>query len=55
MSSIFRNCSWASARVVCASGIAQLQRELMEMGGGQVLKVDIKSFFDTIDRSHLRS
>lgn len=28
---------------------------LMDMSGGWVLEVDIKSFFDTVDHSHLRS
>ena len=27
----------------------------MKMGGGWVLEVDIKSFFDTLDHGHLRS
>lgn len=29
--------------------------ELMQMGGGWVLEVDIKSFFDTLDHGHLRA
>jgi RNA-directed DNA polymerase len=32
-----------------------LRGELMCMGGGWVLEVDIKSFFDTLDHGHLRS
>ncbi len=28
---------------------------LMRMGGGWVLEIDIKSFFDTVDHGHLRS
>ena len=32
-----------------------LWQGLMEMGGGWVLEVDIKSFFDTLDHAHLRA
>jgi RNA-directed DNA polymerase len=32
-----------------------LWKELMDMQGGWVLEVDIKSFFDTLDHGHLRS
>jgi group II intron reverse transcriptase/maturase len=32
-----------------------LWNELMSMGGGWVLEVDIKSFFDTLDHGHLRA
>jgi group II intron reverse transcriptase/maturase len=32
-----------------------LWKELMAMGGGWVLEVDIKGFFDTLDHGHLRS
>jgi len=32
-----------------------LREGLMSMGGGWVLEVDIKSFFDTLDHGHLRS
>ena len=35
--------------------LAYLWVELMEMGGGWVLEVDIKSFFDTLDHGHLRA
>ena len=31
-----------------------LWRGLMDMGGGWVIEVDIKSFFDTVDHGHLR-
>jgi hypothetical protein len=31
-----------------------LWRELMAVGGGFVLEVDIRSFFDEIDHGHLR-
>jgi len=32
-----------------------LWKGLMDMGGGWVLEVDIRKFFDTLDRSHLRA
>lgn len=32
-----------------------LRKELSELGGGWVLEVDIRSFFDELDRDHLRS
>lgn len=32
-----------------------LQRSLMEMGGGYVLEVDIKSYFDSLDHRQLRA
>ena len=32
-----------------------LWREVMAMGGGYVMEVDIRSFFDEIDHGHLRS
>jgi RNA-directed DNA polymerase len=32
-----------------------LWRGLMRMGGGWVLEIDIKSFFDTVDHGHLRN
>jgi group II intron reverse transcriptase/maturase len=35
--------------------LAYLWKELMAMGGGWVLEVDIKSFFDTLDHGHLRA
>jgi RNA-directed DNA polymerase len=35
--------------------LAYLWTELMDMGGGWVLEVDIKSFFDTLDHGHLRA
>jgi group II intron reverse transcriptase/maturase len=35
--------------------LRDLREELMAMGGGWVLEVDIKSFFDTIVHQHLRS
>lgn len=35
--------------------LQSLWKELMAMGGGWVLEVDIKSFFDTLDHGHLRA
>src|SRR5262249_7578245 len=35
--------------------LGDLWRELMGMGGGWVLEVDIRSFFDELDHGHLRS
>lgn len=35
--------------------LRDLRDELMEMGGGWVLEVDIKSYFDTVKHPHLRS
>ena len=35
--------------------LAYLWKELMGMGGGWVLEVDIKGFFDTLDHGHLRA
>jgi group II intron reverse transcriptase/maturase len=35
--------------------LAVLWRGLMDMGGGWVIDVDIRSFFDTLDHGHLRS
>ena len=35
--------------------LRDLWRELMGMGGGWVLEVDIRSFFDELDHDHLRS
>lgn len=32
-----------------------LREELMQMGGGWVLEVDIRKFFDTLDHAHLRN
>jgi RNA-directed DNA polymerase len=35
--------------------LAELRARLMEIGGGWVLEVDIKSFFDSLDHARLRS
>ena len=32
-----------------------LRHQVMEMGGGWVLEVDIRKFFDTLDHGQLRS
>ncbi len=37
------------------AALADLRRNLMEMGGGWVLEVDIKGFFDALDHGHLRA
>jgi group II intron reverse transcriptase/maturase len=37
------------------AALAELRGRLMEMGGGWVLEVDIKSFFDSLDHARLRS
>ena len=45
----------ASGPALGASGAAKLLRkQTMEMGGGWVLEVDIKKFFDTLDHRHLQ-
>lgn len=36
------------------TALTDLRQELMAMGGGWVLEVDIKSFFDSLDHSQLR-
>jgi group II intron reverse transcriptase/maturase len=36
------------------TALADLRQELMAMGGGWVLEVDIKSFFDSLDHTQLR-
>lgn len=35
--------------------LEMLWRGLMDMGGGWVIEVDIKSYFDTVDHGHLRT
>jgi len=35
--------------------VSKLRDTLMEMGGGWALEVDIRKYFDTIDREHLRT
>src|SRR5262249_35643175 len=34
--------------------LARLRQEAMSLGGGWILEVDIKKFFDTLDHAHLR-
>jgi group II intron reverse transcriptase/maturase len=34
--------------------LEELRQQMMKMGGGWVLEVDIKSFFDTLDHQHLQ-
>jgi group II intron reverse transcriptase/maturase len=34
--------------------LADLRNQLMDMGGGWVLEVDIRKFFDTLEHAHLR-
>lgn len=52
----FRNCSWGFRPGRSAHGALEMLRdELIKMGGGWVLEVDIRAFFDTLDHGHLRS
>ena len=52
----FRDCSFGFRPKRSAhQALSTLREALMEMGGGWVLDVDIKGFFDTIDPSHLRA
>ncbi len=37
------------------TALCELRQELMEMGGGWVLEVDIKAFFDSLSHSQLRT
>src|SRR6266511_4214103 len=37
------------------TALCELRQELMEMGGGWVLEVDIKAFFDSLSHSQLRA
>jgi len=37
------------------TALCELRQELMEMGGGWVLEVDIKAFFDSLSHSRLRT
>jgi len=36
------------------TAVQALWRQVMDLGGGWVLEVDIRKFFDTLDRTHLR-
>jgi group II intron reverse transcriptase/maturase len=52
----FLDCSYGFRRDRSAhQALRVLWRELMALGGGFVLEVDIRSFFDEIDHGHLRS
>jgi group II intron reverse transcriptase/maturase len=52
----FKDCSYGFRPGRSAHGALEaLWQGLMDMGGGWVVDVDIKSFFDTIDHGHLRS
>ena len=51
----FLNCSYGFRPNRSAhQGLEALWRGLMDMGGGVVIEVDIKSYFDTIEHQHLR-
>lgn len=52
----FMDCSYAyRPRRSPHTALQALWKGLMEMGGGWVLEIDIKSFYDTLDHAHLRS
>jgi len=52
----FLECSFAFRRGRSAHhALHELREVLMSMGGGWVIDVDIRSFFDTMDHGHLRS
>ena len=52
----FLDCSYGFRRGRSAhQALEALWRGLMKMGGGFVLELDIQSFFDTMEHSHLRS
>lgn len=52
----FLDCSYGFRRGRSAhDALRALDQTLMAMGGGWVLEVDIKSFFDTLDHARLRS
>lgn len=51
----FLNCSYGFRPGRSAhQALAKLWKNLMNMGGGFVVEVDIEGFFDTLDHSHLR-
>ena len=45
---------WLPPWPLGAQGAGALWRQTMNMGGGWILDVDIRKFFDTIDHGHLR-
>jgi RNA-directed DNA polymerase len=52
---MFENCSYGFRPGRSAhQALDTLWRSLTAMGGGWVLEIDIQSFFDTMDRTHLR-
>jgi group II intron reverse transcriptase/maturase len=52
----FRDCSFGFRPDRSAHmALEVLWKGLMKMGGGWVLSLDIRSFFDTLDKKHLRS
>jgi group II intron reverse transcriptase/maturase len=52
----FRSCSYGFRPGRSAhQALDALRSELMRMGGGWVLEVDIQKFFDTLDHDHLRN
>jgi len=51
----FHDCSYGFRPGRSAhQALASLRNQLMEMGGGWLVEVDIKSFFDTLDHQHLQ-
>lgn len=52
----FLNCSYGyRPRRSAHQALQELWEQLMKMGGGWVLEVDIRKFFDTLDHAHLRT
>jgi group II intron reverse transcriptase/maturase len=51
----FHDCSYGF-RPKCSAhqALAELWRRVMQMGGGWILEVDIRKFFDTLDHARLR-
>ncbi|MFL5321680.1 MAG: group II intron reverse transcriptase/maturase [Myxococcaceae bacterium] len=51
----FHDCSYGFRSGRSAhQALRSLREQMMEMGGGWLLEVDIKSFFDTLDHRHLQ-
>jgi len=51
----FHDCSYGFRTGRSAhQALGSLRGQMMEMGGGWLLEVDIKSFFDTLDHQHLQ-
>ena len=51
----FRPCSYGfRPRRSAHQALAELWQQTMGMGGGWVIEVDIRKFFDTLDHAHLR-